>query len=127
MQGMTSPKRSVKGPIELGIELTLLKDQRRRTTHGCNKCGPGDYTEFKYLTPKKRLEVNDLVEEGLFTAQAFHLICTPARVGHVCSGLYKTLEGRLLHPMPLVIWEPVPGSCDPALMMEMYITPAFSQ
>jgi hypothetical protein len=100
--------------VVLGTDLTIREDQERKTTRGWNKYGPGDYREFKYLTPKKRLDVNDLVEEGLFTAKAVHLICTPARANNVCFGLYKALQDRLLHPMPLVIWEPVPDSCNSA-------------
>jgi len=106
--------------------MTLREDQGRRTTRGWNKYGPGDYREFKYLTPKKCLEVNDLVEERVFTAKAIHLICTPAHADNVCPGFYKTLQDRLLHPMPLVIWEPVPGACDPAHRIEIYITAPFS-
>ena len=101
--------------------MTLREDQGRRTTRGWNKYGPGDYRAFKYLTPKKRLEVNDLVEEGLFTAKTIHLICTPVRADNICSGLYKALQDRPLHPIPLVVWEPVPDSCNPANRMEMYI------
>ncbi|PWW79998.1 Ribokinase-like protein [Tuber magnatum] len=109
--------------MALGTDLAIREDLERKTTRGWNKYGPGDYREFKYLTPKKRIEVNDLVEEGLFTAKTSHLICTPARASSVCSGLHKALQDRLLHPTPLVIWEPVPDSCNPEHRMEMHTTP----
>ncbi|KAG0638093.1 Ribokinase-like protein [Tuber brumale] len=109
--------------IGLGTDLTIRDDQERKTTRGWNKYGPGDYRAFKYLTPKKRIEVDDLVEAGLFTAKAVHLICTPARANNICFGFYKALQDRLLRPTPLVIWEPVPDSCDSAHRTEMHIIP----
>ncbi|CUS15697.1 unnamed protein product [Tuber aestivum] len=107
----------------LGTNLIIREDLNRRTTRGWNKYGPGDYRAFKYLTPKKRIEVNDLVEVGLFTAKTAHLICAPARADNICSSLYNALQDRPSHPMPLVVWEPVPDSCDPAHRAQMHATP----
>ncbi|RPA90236.1 Ribokinase-like protein, partial [Choiromyces venosus 120613-1] len=108
--------------IGLGTELTIREDQERQTTRGWNKYGPGDYRAFKYLTTKMRLEVVDLVEEGLFTAKVAHLICTPTRADYICFELDKALKNNHWLPMPLIVWEPVPDSCQPTHILEMYQT-----
>lgn len=95
-------------------------DPSRLTTRGWN--GYSDvtqYRDFKYTSPKLRLEAVDLLESpALLNSKAFHLICSPSR----CVSLINNINSlRITHcshaggipPKPLFIWEPVPDACVP--------------
>ncbi|KAA8895523.1 Ribokinase-like protein [Sphaerosporella brunnea] len=88
--------------------MQLRHDAARLTTRGWNSYGPGELRGFRYLTPKKRLDVGDLREYGLHTAKSAHLICSPQRA----RGLVRELKG-------LRVWEPVPDLCTLQYREEM--------
>lgn len=84
--------------------------------------------EFKYLTPKIRIDETQLTQSQLL-AKVFHLICSPSRCIALVKGIKKAREriisasgssvgdgfGVTLKPFnpPLFVWEPVPDSCTP--------------
>lgn len=72
-----------------------------------------DLADFKYLTAKRRLEVESLTDEQAL-ASAFHMVCSPSR----CMNIVKGLRSRraALHggaPDPIIVWEPIPDLCTP--------------
>jgi sugar/nucleoside kinase (ribokinase family) len=68
------------------------------------------------MTPKLRLDHNDLKDTELLWAKSFHLICSPLR----CIELVQSILALRREPdrqgknQPLFIWEPVPDLCNVA-------------
>lgn len=89
--------------------LVMRRDASRLTTRGWNSYGDNDLRSFRYLTPKKRIEVSDLQECGLDASRSIHVICSPDRCMKICSDLAKghKTEGQVF------LWEPVPDCCCP--------------
>jgi sugar/nucleoside kinase (ribokinase family) len=74
---------------------------------------PKPAIDFKYLTPKLRLEVSSLTPAQAL-AQTFHMVCSPTR----CMTLVRDLHARRAaldsaSPPPIIIWEPIPDLCTP--------------
>ena len=73
---------------------------------------------FKYITPKLRLDHNDL-NRGLLLSNSFHLICSPKRCVELVTGILTRrsgLQGENISQAPktpLFVWEPVPDLCVP--------------
>jgi len=69
--------------------------------------------EFKYKTPRLRLDADDLTPE-LLKSKSFHLICSSERcidlIGNINEKRHKL--DMSVGP-PLFIWEPVPDMCIP--------------
>lgn len=98
----------------------LRCDPSRLTTHGWN--GYSDttqYREFKYTTPKLRLEAADLLDSpALLNSKSFHLICSPSRCISLVTNILALRRAHCSYaggiaPKPLFIWEPVPDACVP--------------
>lgn len=95
----------------------IRKDDTRLTTRGWNKYYDNDYRVFKYLAPKKRIDVEDLVaNEPLIESRSFHFICSPDR----CTEMVKKLENvkrqslaSSSESLPVICWEPIPDLCTP--------------
>jgi sugar/nucleoside kinase (ribokinase family) len=71
---------------------------------------------FKYMTPKLRLDHQDLVDTPLLWSKSFHLICSPLRSMELAGQILRlrmTAVSQNLDPRPLTIWEPVPDLCVP--------------
>ncbi|KAF8476765.1 Ribokinase-like protein [Kalaharituber pfeilii] len=93
----------------------------RLTTRGWNMYGSAEHRAFKYLTPKKRIEISDFFEDGPgpvgswvgHKMRTLHLICSPSRAEASVQELRSRLLGpsRLARRVPLVVWEPVPDLC----------------
>jgi sugar/nucleoside kinase (ribokinase family) len=103
-------------------------DGERLTTRAWNGYGPNQHRgtfqfqqvesanklDFRYLTPKRRLEVDSLTDAQAL-ASTFHMVCSPVR----CITLVRDLHVRRANlssssPSPIVIWEPIPDLCTPA-------------
>ncbi|CDR39907.1 CYFA0S04e00430g1_1 [Cyberlindnera fabianii] len=82
----------------------------RLTTRGWNLYGDRDFRAFKYLSPKKRIEVDDLLEyDQLLNSDSYHLICSPQR----CMQILGSLKKHRTESAPIIVWEPVPDICLP--------------
>ncbi|ODV97210.1 hypothetical protein PACTADRAFT_48959 [Pachysolen tannophilus NRRL Y-2460] len=97
-----------------GIDAIIRENESRLTTRGWNMYGDNEFRSFKYLTPKKRIDVDDLVQyESLLNSKSFHLICSPER----CIEIMKRLRIERLkignEEEPISIWEPIPDDCNP--------------
>lgn len=96
-------------------------DPTRLTTRAWNGYGPGDFRAFKYVTPKRRLEVSDLDRRQL-QAQSFHMVCSAER----CRTLVGELSEARTHlsqetkpDSPVIIWEPIPDLCTPEELIKV--------
>lgn len=108
--------------LALDTRLSIRETPERLTTRGWNTYGPGDHRAFRYLTPTKRLEADDLISAGLPVAKTVHLICSPSRAQMVCYELCGGLDERISGAGTRFLWEPVPDLCTPDHRIEMYKT-----
>lgn len=74
----------------------------RDTTRTCNTFVENEERLFKYLSPKKQINPDD-VPPASRAAPAFHLVCSPLR----CREFLQTMQSRVY------VYEPVPTSCLP--------------
>ncbi|KAI5846378.1 Ribokinase-like protein [Morchella snyderi] len=113
----------------LDTNLLLRESHDRLTTRGWNSYGSGsggadDHREFRYLTPKKRLEADDLIVARLVVAKTIHFICSPVRAQMVAYELCGILDDCRpgAGAATRFIWEPVPDLCTPEHRLDMYKT-----
>ncbi|GMM34289.1 Mak32 protein [Saccharomycopsis crataegensis] len=95
---------------------TIIRDNPERlTTRGWNSYGEHDFREFKYLTPKKRIDIPDIIGyDFLLQSRSFHFICSADRCADMIQQLEKVQGIAYDNPNSAVIcWEPVPYSCIP--------------
>lgn len=85
-------------------------DDTRLTTRAINSYEENDYRNFKYLTPKIRLEVASLNNRQLLS-KAFHMVCSPTRCEDLVGGLKQARLALGEQSSPFVIWEPIPDLC----------------
>ncbi|KAF9883719.1 hypothetical protein FE257_003011 [Aspergillus nanangensis] len=98
----------------------MREDDERLTTRAWNGYGANEKREFKYLTPKLRLEPSMLSEAQVFS-KTFHLICSASRCVSIVQDILRRRdelqrEGKAPdHSMkkPIFVWEPVPDLCTP--------------
>jgi sugar/nucleoside kinase (ribokinase family) len=85
----------------------------RLTTRGWNMYGERELRDFKYLAPKLRIDVEDLIQyQSLLCSQSYHLICSPERCLQILTKLEKERQKHDIPP-PIITWEPVPDLCTP--------------
>ncbi|KAK2801954.1 hypothetical protein FQN50_007510 [Emmonsiellopsis sp. PD_5] len=91
----------------------------RLTTRAWNGYGPNEKRDFKYLTPKIRLDHNSLSESQVFS-KTFHMVCSPARCIDIVEGILErrntllqngNIDPSLAERHPIFVWEPVPDLC----------------
>lgn len=73
-------------------------------TQSSRACPPRA-SDFEYLTPRKRLEPNDLPPR-LRTAQYLHFVCSPTRALVIAAQLSPSFS-------PSLVYEPIPDRCTP--------------
>ncbi|RKF57046.1 putative pfkb family carbohydrate kinase [Golovinomyces cichoracearum] len=91
----------------------LRKNPSRLTTRGINTYDANEKRDFKYSTPKLRIDVSDIESHpALLLSKSFHIICSPSRCISTVTNLLQARK-RLcpLTPKPIIVWEPVPDSC----------------
>ncbi|KAH6688085.1 Ribokinase-like protein [Plectosphaerella plurivora] len=94
------------------------QDPERLTTRGWNgyiETGNTTKRAFKYTTPKKRLDANDL-DPTFLLSRSFHLICSPTRCRKLVSEINSARRSICppgAYTRPIFIWEPVPDLCTP--------------
>ncbi|QLG71352.1 hypothetical protein HG535_0B03920 [Zygotorulaspora mrakii] len=86
-------------------------DTSRKTTKGWNYYRDNDFRDFKYLTPKKQIDVKDWCEvfgkDQLREMKCLHLLCSSTR----CIDMIKQLE-RIQCRNETYVWEPIPDLCN---------------
>ncbi|ODV63946.1 Mak32p [Ascoidea rubescens DSM 1968] len=89
----------------------VRSSSERLTTKGWNMYGEREFRSFKFLTPKKRIDINDIVLfRSLRNSKSFHFICSPKRCSEVCAQMSQISAA----PESIVVaWEPLPDDCVP--------------
>ncbi|PWY77453.1 PfkB family carbohydrate kinase [Aspergillus heteromorphus CBS 117.55] len=100
----------------------IREDPGRLTTRAWNGYGPNEKRDFKYLTPKLRLEPEMLSDAQVFS-KTFHMVCSSSRCISIVQTILRRREelrqaGKAPsseHAMkrPVFVWEPVPDLCTP--------------
>ncbi|PGH11113.1 hypothetical protein AJ79_05058 [Helicocarpus griseus UAMH5409] len=97
----------------------LRESTERLTTRAWNGYGPNEKRDFRYLTPKIRLDHDALSESQVFS-KTFHMVCSPARCCQIVEGILQRrnalLQSDKIDPShaarrPIFVWEPVPDLC----------------
>ena len=131
-------------PSEMQASLLMLNTASifrynldRLTTRGWNSYASAsnmdtEHREFRYLTPKRRVEVGDFFTGGVASwvgkrMGALHMICSPERASMSVTELWQEKWRAELknEPLPLVLWEPVPDLCSPEYKQAMLNTLEF--
>ncbi|KAL2006388.1 hypothetical protein VTN00DRAFT_9056 [Thermoascus crustaceus] len=105
-----------------GTRCVIREDKGRLTTRAWNGYGPNEKRDFKYLTPRLRLEPHMLSKEQVFS-RTFHMVCSSARCISIVQGILQRREEMLREgyipssgaaaARPIFVWEPVPDRCTP--------------
>lgn len=80
-------------------------DPARLTTRGLNTYDVDNTRHFRYLSPKKRIELKDIIEQGVIHSKCFHLICSFTRARELVDGI------KFHNPTAQFIYEPLPDDC----------------
>ncbi|KAJ5161569.1 hypothetical protein N7492_006961 [Penicillium capsulatum] len=105
-----------------GTDCVIREDHSRLTTRAWNGYHPNEKRDFKYLTPKLRLEP-EMLSEAQVWSRTFHMVCSASRcisiVRHIMNRRDELLKaGRApstggITTRPIFVWEPVPDLCTP--------------
>lgn len=100
-----------------GTSVVYRTDLARLTTRAWNGYGPGEHRDFKYLTPKLRLDEKSLLDSQL-ASNAFHMVCSPVRCISLATGLERRRQRLDLQssPRPRIVFEPIPELALPSEM-----------
>ncbi|KAI9923795.1 hypothetical protein AWENTII_010125 [Aspergillus wentii] len=100
----------------------IREDMGRLTTRAWNGYGPNEKRDFKYLTPKIRLEPEMLSDSQIFS-RTFHMVCSASRCLSIVQEVLRRREelqreGKApsaahATKRPVFVWEPVPDLCTP--------------
>ncbi|KAJ5806587.1 uncharacterized protein N7503_004189 [Penicillium pulvis] len=105
-----------------GTDCVIREDHSRLTTRAWNGYHPDEKRDFKYLTPKLRLEPYMLSDTQVWS-RTFHMVCSPARCISIVHDILQRREQlreagqapSTEHALqrPIFVWEPVPDLCTP--------------
>ncbi|KAJ5301413.1 hypothetical protein PENANT_c023G08360 [Penicillium antarcticum] len=98
------------------------EDFSRLTTRAWNGYHPNEKRDFKYLTPKLRLEPEMLSDTQMWS-KTFHMVCSASRCIYIVDYILQRREelqkaGKAppavdTSKRPIFVWEPVPDLCTP--------------
>ncbi|KAJ5950593.1 uncharacterized protein N7479_009006 [Penicillium vulpinum] len=98
------------------------EDPSRLTTRAWNGYHPDEKRDFKYLTPKLRLEPEMLSDTQVWS-KTFHMVCSASRCMSIVQNILqrrdelqkagKTPSAAHASQRPIFVWEPVPDLCTP--------------
>lgn len=63
---------------------------------------------------------SDLASSSLLGSSAFHLLASPDLAQEQIQQLLNLRESKIIEARPLLVWEPLPGSCKPHLKDEHF-------
>ncbi|SCU99125.1 LADA_0H17700g1_1 [Lachancea dasiensis] len=88
-------------------------DTTRLTTRAWNLYGENDFRQFKYLSEKKRIDVQDWLlefgEDQLSQIPCFHLVCAEDRATSILDKLKMYADSSIRRAF---VWEPIPDLCN---------------
>ncbi|EJS44512.1 mak32p [Saccharomyces arboricola H-6] len=114
-RGSDFPEEVTKEIESWGTDVRFRDDFNRLTTRGLNYYeGDNDLRQFKFLTPKKQLDVDDWVaafgRKAIDEIHSFHLLCSGLRCSAIIDSLLQARSAKSVKPV--IIWEPFPDLCD---------------
>ncbi|CDO92009.1 unnamed protein product [Kluyveromyces dobzhanskii CBS 2104] len=115
-RGIDFPKQLTEEIDAWNTGCVFRDDSNRITTRGYNVYGLNDFRSFKYLSPKKRIDVSDWCESfGPGIAQkvaCYHLLCSSDRVFDILNKL-EDERASAVGPKTIqsFVWEPIPDLC----------------
>jgi len=105
---------SIKDTIDSwNTNCVFRRDMSRLTTRAWNGYGANEWRDFKYTTPKIRLEVSSL-NPAQTMSDSFHMVCSSQRCIDITTKLNEaraSISERCRDPV--VVWEPIPDLCSP--------------
>ncbi|EPS25428.1 hypothetical protein PDE_00361 [Penicillium oxalicum 114-2] len=120
--GSDFPPEALASIKSWGTDCVIREDHSRLTTRAWNGYHPDEKRDFKYLTPKLRLEPHMLSDKQVWS-KTFHMVCSPSRCVSIVDEivtrrreLYEAGKASSAdHSMsrPIFVWEPVPDLCTP--------------
>ncbi|PLB43588.1 PfkB family carbohydrate kinase [Aspergillus steynii IBT 23096] len=97
----------------------IREDPGRLTTRAWNGYGHNEKRDFKYLTPKLRLEPH-MLSDSQVLSKTFHMVCSASRCISIVQEILRRREelqrgSQASSPLerPIFVWEPVPDLCTP--------------
>ncbi|OKL64070.1 hypothetical protein UA08_00780 [Talaromyces atroroseus] len=92
----------------------IREDKSRQTTRAWNGYGENEKRDFKYLTPKLRLDPWMLSDAQIFS-KTFHMVCSSERCMLIVQDILQRQKSAGLgrSARPIFVWEPVPDLCTP--------------
>ncbi|KAJ6143559.1 hypothetical protein N7471_003012 [Penicillium samsonianum] len=98
------------------------EDSSRLTTRAWNGYHPDEKRDFKYLTPKLRLEP-EMLSDSQVWSKTFHMVCSASRCMSIVQNILqrrnelqkagKAPSAAHASKRPIFVWEPVPDLCTP--------------
>ncbi|KAG0155010.1 hypothetical protein PDIDSM_583 [Penicillium digitatum] len=103
-------------------DCVIREDPSRLTTRAWNGYHPDEKRDFKYLTPKLRLEP-EMLSDSQVWSKTFHMVCSASRCVSIVHHILQRRDelqkaGKApsaAHALkrPIFVWEPVPDLCTP--------------
>ncbi|KAJ5561601.1 hypothetical protein N7535_003938 [Penicillium sp. DV-2018c] len=103
-------------------DCVFREDHSRLTTRAWNGYHPDEKRDFKYLTPKLRLEPEMLSDTQVWS-KTFHMVCSATRCMSIVQDILqrrdelrkagKAPPAAHASKRPIFVWEPVPDLCTP--------------
>ncbi|EAW07558.1 ribokinase family protein [Aspergillus clavatus NRRL 1] len=100
----------------------IREDPGRLTTRAWNGYGVNEKRDFKYLTPKLRLEPS-MLSDSQVISKTFHMVCSSSRCISIVEDIMRRRDelqqaGKVRSAAdattrPIFVWEPVPDLCTP--------------
>ncbi|PYH98543.1 pfkB family carbohydrate kinase [Aspergillus ellipticus CBS 707.79] len=100
----------------------IREDQGRLTTRAWNGYGANEKRDFKYLTPKLRLEP-EMLSDAQVLSKTFHMVCSSSRCISIVQNILRRREelrqagkapsSEHTTKRPVFVWEPIPDLCTP--------------
>ncbi|GAB1193494.1 hypothetical protein APSETT444_002715 [Aspergillus pseudonomiae] len=113
-----------------GTACVMREDNSRLTTRAWNGYGPNEKRDFKYLTPKLRLEPWMLSDSQVFS-KTFHMVCSAERCVSIVQNILQRREelrregkapsSSQASERPFFVWEPVPDLCTPEEQEKFFV------
>ncbi|SCV72015.1 BQ2448_4709 [Microbotryum intermedium] len=95
--------------LEYGEEMWVWRDQPGMETCKALNLYHGEHRDFKYLTPRIRLDPS-ILSPRLRSTRSLHFVCSPTRALEIVSQLTPT---STYPTRPMTFYEPIPDRCIP--------------
>ncbi|KAL2275082.1 hypothetical protein FJTKL_02535 [Diaporthe vaccinii] len=122
MAGDDFPEATLARFESWGVELVVSRKPGRQSTRGLLVYEDREFGHktFQYTTERLQPIPSDLASSSLLGSSAFHLLASPDFAQEQIKQLLSLRESNNIEARPLLVWEPLPGSCRPDLRDEHF-------